>query len=180
MSKTNVDNLIDINKRKGLPRSYRFNPFIRWFTLLISFLIIAYAVMFFFSLTYEHSFLQKIFPFLLLLLVFNSVYKNLFTLNSVKILEDKVIFNCLGLKKIEINLEDIKRVILTGQRSKSIKVFFESEGKPCTFYIPATFPNLIEILNSIAEMNKEIEFDDFLSKIIISKNVNEKKHNSDK
>ena len=88
-----LENIIDINKRKGFPRVYRFNQFIRWFTLSFGILAIAYSFWLIFTkVNIDSSKFQQFVPFAIMFLALNSVFRNLFSLNSIRFQKDSIAF----------------------------------------------------------------------------------------
>ena len=182
--------LIDINKKKGLPRTYKFNQFIRWFTIILALFAIIYSIVFiFYHIDPNTSKIKKAIPFIILFLGINSLLKNLFTLNKIVFTKDDITFKYLAKKPVVIRWEEIKKMTFPESRQKIIKIFYTQNGENKEFDLNLTFPNMLEIINSIAEMNKNIEYDKFLQNIVISEQeknlmklrpVNFKKKEADK
>ena len=167
MKKT--DNLIDINKRKGFPRVYRFNQFLRWFIIILALAAIAYSVLIIFTLLdADSSKFQKIVPFVIIFLAGNSLMRNLFSVNSILFLEDKVIFRYLARKSVKIYWNSLKKMELNKSKQRAVKLLYQEEEKEKSFIFSLSFPNILEILNSIAEMCPQLEFDEFMEKVVIS------------
>ncbi len=163
-----LDNLIDINKKRGLPRVYRFNQFIRWFTLFFGIAAIAYAIwMIFARIDADSSKFFKFVPFAIMFLALNSVLKNLLSLNSINFTMDRVIFSYIARKSVVIPWTSLKRMELNDSKRKWIRLRFEDNDSEKTFEFTMSFPNMLEIVNSIAEMCPQMEYDEFLEKVII-------------
>jgi len=163
-------NLIDINKTKGFPRKYNFNGFARWFTLFMGLLAAFYAfVIIFTRLTPEASTFHKALPFLILFLAATSIMKNLFSLNSVKFEADGVTFNYLGKKAVKLEWDRIKRMHLEDARRRAVKVTYATEQADRSVEFTLGFPNILEIINAIAEMCPDMELDEFMEKVVISR-----------
>lgn len=164
-----LDNLIDINKKRGLPRVYRFNQFIRWFTLIFGIAAIAYAIwMIFDKIDADSSKFFKFVPFAIMFLALNSVLKNLLSLNSINFTIDSVIFRYIARKSVVIPWNSLKIMELNDSKRKWIRLRYEENDSEKTFEFTMSFPNMLEIVNSIAEMNPDLEFDEFMEKVIIS------------
>ena len=172
-----TNTLININERLGFPRTYKFNQFIRWFTLLMGFFAFAYA--FWYGVLSGHispdeKLWYKMVPFIIMFLAVNSIIRNLYTLNKVLFEEDKITFKYLGKKGISLRWESLlKMEYLVKKRKAIIITFTEGESKK-QFYFGASFPKLLEILNSIVEKVPEIELDDFLKSAVVTKAEKEK------
>ncbi len=162
--------LIDINKIKGFPRTYRFNSFARWFTLLMALLACSYAFYVIIArLTPEASTFHKAVPFLILFLAANSILKNLFSLNSVRFEEDRIIFGYLGKKNAIVPWASIRKMYLDDARRRLVKVTFSTTQGNRSVEFTLGFPNILEIINAMAEMCPDMEFDEFMSKVVISR-----------
>ena len=163
-----TSNLIDINKKKGLPRSYRFNQFIRWTTLLLGLAAIAYALWVVFSkIDIGSPKFFKLVPFIIIFLAANSVMRNLFSLNSILFTEKKIVFKFIARKSVAINWKTIIKMEFGSTRHRVIHIFYREGDKDKKFLMNLSFPNMVEIINSIAELCDGVEYDDFLKKVII-------------
>ena len=164
-----IDNLVDINKRKGFPRVYRFNQFLRWFVIIFALAAIAYAVWIIFNLIdADSSKFHKIVPFVIIFLAGNSLMRNLFSVNSILFTEEKVVFRYLARKSVKINWNSLKKMELNKSRTRAVKLSYQKDGEEKSFVFILSFPSILEILNSIAEMCPQLEFDEFMEKVIIS------------
>ncbi|MCK4653635.1 MAG: hypothetical protein KAU01_04245 [Candidatus Cloacimonetes bacterium] len=164
-----LEDLIDINKQKGLPRVYRFNQFMRWFTLTFGVLAIAYSFWLIFTkIGVDSSKFYKFVPFAIMFLAANSVFKNLLTLNSILFTKEKIAFRYLARKSIKIYWNALKRMELNDAKRKMIRLKYSDNDKEKVFEFTINFPNMLEIVNSIAEMCPDILFDEFIEKVIIS------------
>lgn len=166
---SNLENLVDINLRKGLPRTYRFNPFARWFTLLLGSFAFVYSIWFIFSkISTETKFAQKSIPFLILFFTLNSILKNLLSINSIRFDKDKIKFRYIARKSVSIPWESIKKMAYSAVRPRSIKITYLLQDIEQKFLFPISFPNMLEIVNSMAELLPDIEYDEFLQNVIIT------------
>jgi hypothetical protein len=165
-----VKDLIDINKKKGFPRVYRFNQFVRWFTLTLGLAAMFYAFwMIFDKIGPESKTFYKIVPFIILFLVLNSVMRNLFSLNSILFTETEITFRFLARKSVIIPWNSIKKMVLSKSKRKHIIIHYLKEEKEKIFEMTLVFPNMLEIINSIAELCPDVEYDQFMKNVIISK-----------
>jgi len=166
---SNTENLIDINKTKGLPRSYKFNQFIRWFTIILALLIIGYSL--WIVLTQVHSDsskFQKYLPFALMFLGLNSLLKNLFSLNKITFKEQGIPFHYIGRFGLKIAWDSMKKMELNDSKRKMIRIKYLVEEEEDAFEFALNFPGMLEIINSIAELCPHLEYDEFLQRVIIS------------
>jgi hypothetical protein len=164
-----VSNLIDINNKLGLPRKYKFNYFIRWTTLIIGELIICYSfIVIFFKINADSPKFFKFVPFILIFLAANSVMRNLFSLNTILITTDQIFFKFLARKTVAIRWDSIFKINMGKDRQRAIYIYYRELGEEKKFMMQLSFPNILEIINSIAEMCDDVEYDDFLKKVIIS------------
>jgi len=146
---------------------FRFPPFLRWLSIIVALLALVWAVYF---ITQEFSTLDKWYkkavPFVVLLLVVNVFYKNLFTINSVRFTDSSVIFKPLLLKDIEIEFVQIKKIEFNIKAGKSIILTYEQEGKLKTLFIPRGIDKILIVLSLIAENVPGIELDEFMKTVI--------------
>lgn len=162
---------IDINKRKGLPRSYWFNPVIRWFTLLFSIFAIVYSLFLIFTrLNADSSTLTKAVPFLILFFALNSLLRNIFSLNQLHFTESHLEMKYLALKKVIIPWESFVSLKLGNARQKRLVIKYrKADGSVVSQDLTFAFPKMLEILNSILELTPEIELDEFMQSVMITK-----------
>jgi len=173
--KKGLESLIDINRRKGLPRTYRFNQLIRWFTLFLGLFAIVYALWVIFNkIDGDSSRIIKFAPILILLLAVNSVIRNLFTLNSMKFYQDKISFRYIGKLPVEIKWEDFVSMRLSAGKRKSVQLIYNSNGQERDFRFFLSFPHILEVINSIAELAPQMELDDFMKSIVVSEKERKK------
>ena len=164
-----LENIIDINKRKGFPRVYRFNQFIRWFTLSFGTLAIVYSSWLIFTkVNADSSKFQQFVPFAIMFLALNSVFRNLFSLNSIRFQKDAIAFRYLLRKSVKIPWVDILKIELNDSKRKMIRLLYINNGEEKNFEFTINFPDMLEIVNSIAEMNPNIKYDEFIEKVIIT------------
>jgi len=169
MKKYETYDLIDINKKKGFPRTYRFSPLVRWFVILLSLAALAYAIWYIFTaVDAETSTFQKIIPFVIIFFAINPLIRNLFSLNTVRFTEDGIIFGFLLNKNLFIRWEDMIKLSLYQGKTRSVKLNYLSEGEEKEFVFTMTFPNMLEIINSIAEMCPHLQYDDFMNNITLT------------
>ncbi len=146
---------------------FRFPPFLRWLSIIVALLAFVWAVYF---ITQEFSTLDKWFkkavPFVVLLLVVNVFYKNLFTINSIRFTDSSVIFKPLLIKGIEIQFIQIKKIEFNIKAGKSIILTYEQDGKSKTLFIPRGINKILIALSLIADSVPDIELDEFMKTVI--------------
>ncbi len=169
MKKIDINHLININEKKGLPRTYKFKQFIRFFALFLSILAIGYAVWIIFQkVDADSSKFTKMIPFIIIFLALNTVLRNLLTLNAITFTKENIIFKFLAKKKVIISWDSIHKIVLNDGKHKTIGIHHQGEDKMRIFEFSMSFPNMLEILNSIAEMCPKAEYDEFIANVIIS------------
>ncbi len=146
---------------------FRFPPFLRWLSIIVALLALVWAVYF---ITQEFSTLDKWYkkavPFVVLFLVVNVYYKNLFTINSIRFTDSSVIFKPLLLKGIEIQFVQIRKIEFNIKAGKSIILTYEQQGKTKTLFIPRGINKIIIVLSLIADNVPDIELDEFMKTVI--------------
>ncbi len=146
---------------------FRFPPFLRWLSLIVALLALVWAIYF---ITQEFSTLDKWYkkavPFVVLLLVVNVFYKNLFTINSIRFTDSSVIFKPLLLKDVEIQFVQIKKIEFNIKAGKSIILTYEQDGKSKTLFIPRGIDKILIVLSLIAENVPDIGLDEFMKTVI--------------
>jgi hypothetical protein len=165
----NIGSLIDINQKRGLPRKYKFNQFIRWFTLFLGIFALVYSGWLIFAkISADSNNFQKFAPFAILFLALNSVLKNLFSLNSIVFRQENISFRFLGRKSFTTEWKNLKRLEFLDDKRKLIRLKYDLNGSEKAFDFPMSFPNMLEIINSIAEMCPHLEYDEFIGNVVIS------------
>ncbi|MCK5050299.1 MAG: hypothetical protein KAS53_01075 [Candidatus Cloacimonetes bacterium] len=160
---------LDINKTKGLPRTYKFNQFIRWFTLIFAALAIAYSIWLIFNkVDSDSSKFAQFVPFAIMFLALNSFLKNLFSLNKIKLTQEMISFQYLGKKNINIIWGSLTKLELNDDKRRMIRLKYSVDGKEQSLEYTLSFPKPLEIANSIAEMAPQIEFDEFMAAVVIT------------
>ncbi len=169
MKRYDTYNLIDINEKKGFPRTYRFNQFIRWFVILLSLFAITYSIYYIFTvIDAGSSTFRKIVPFVIIFFAANSLFRNLFSLNSLRFTRTGIEFHYIASKSISIRWEDIKKMALHSGKVRAIKLTYQVNEQPKELIFTMTFPNMLEIINSIAEMCPHLEYDEFMKNVTLT------------
>lgn len=166
---------ININQRKGFPRSYWFNQFIRWFTVIFALLAIIYAGWLIFTkINTDSTTFTKVVPFLILFFALNSLLRNLFSLNRIIFKKDKIEFQYILRKSVVIFWQDISSIKLANSRQKILNIKYKKSDtdQNAIQELTLAFPKMLEILNSILEMTPQAELDDFMKSVAIDENEN--------
>ena len=164
-----LDEFLDINKTKGLPRTYKFNQFIRWFTLIFAALAIAYSIWIIFNkVDSDSSKFSQFVTFAIMFLALNSFLKNLFSLNKIKLTQEMISFQYLGKKNINIKWDSLTKLELNDDKRRRIRLRYSVNEKEQSLEYTLSFPKPLEIANSIAEMAPQIEFDEFMAAVVIT------------
>lgn len=146
---------------------FRFPPFLRWLSIIVALLALVWAIYF---ITQEFSTLDKWYkkavPFVVLLLVVNVLYKNLFTINSIRFTDSSVNFKPLLLKDVEIQFVQIKKIEFNIKAGKSIILTYEQDDNLKTLFIPRGIDKILIVLSLIAENVPNIELDEFMKTVI--------------
>ena len=160
---------IDINKTRGLPRTYKFNQFIRWFTLIFAALAIVYSIWLIFNkVDSDSSKFTQFVPFIIMFLALNSFLRNLFSLNKVKLTHEMISFRYLGKKSVNILWSSLVKMELNDSKRKMIRLKYIVNDVEKSLDYTLSFPKPLEIANSIAEMVPQIEFDEFMATVVIT------------
>ncbi|MCD4830054.1 MAG: hypothetical protein K8R90_11555 [Candidatus Cloacimonetes bacterium] len=163
--------LSGINVRKGLPRTYRFNPFIRWLTLSFAALALGYSVYILTSgrISADTSLFYKIVPFLVMFLAINSFLKNLLTLDNIRFEAARIRFRCLARPVTNITWQELERMEFLEGKMRFIRLHYQQNGEKKKYDFSINFPNMLEIVNSIDELAPHIEVDAFLENVLVNR-----------
>ncbi len=160
--------LVNINEKKGFPRTYRHNVFIRTFATLTGFFCVFYAFWYIFNqIDAETPGFKKAVPFIILFFGINSLLRNLFGLNSVKILKKGVKFCYILRKSVFIEWDKIKSIKFKDGKIKNFLITYDKSGIEKVFELSINFPNMLEIINSVAQMRPDAEYDEFLNNVVV-------------
>jgi len=160
--------VIDFNTLGDMTKVYRFNQAVRWITIslgLVAFICSLYMIVF--IVNAESSKFVKILPFIVLFFTSMSFIKHFFSINTITFRKDAIIFGYILRKSIKIYWHEIKKMEFVTKKSKVIRINYEWEGKKREFDLQISFPNMLEIVNSIAVKCPDIEYDEFLRNILI-------------
>lgn len=170
--KTNVD----FNTALGVPRTYHFKRFLRWFTILMGLLAVVYSFYLIYNSAFGTEGFRRYIPYAIMFLALNSLLKNLFTLNKVVINKANVVFGFLLKPSVKIEYNSISRIEFNAIKRKAFKIHYFENGMNKIYWLTIAFPKMLEIINSIIAECPEAEYDEFVSNILMPGLV--KKHES--
>lgn len=151
---------------------FKFPSFLRIFSIIIAILALVWSVYYIiFEINPATPWFKKISPFLVIFLVINVLYKNLWRVNSINIhppaggLQLKFILR----KNICINWNLIKQLEFSIKLHKSIILTYNENDKEKQVIIPRGIREIISALNLIAERSPNLQLDDFMKTVITKK-----------
>jgi hypothetical protein len=140
-----------------------FNQFTRWFVLVLSFLVVLYAVwVILYKLDSNSPKFFKIVPFIMIFLAANTILRNIFSLNKIVLRNKDVEFKYIGRKSQAVNYQEVMRISLAKAKLRAISIEFESNSDRNQIMILLSFPNILEIINNLALSCPNAEYDDFV------------------
>ncbi len=164
----NLQEYQNINQRKGFPRSYWFNQFIRWFTIIFSILAITYALWIIFTkINTDSTSFAKIVPFLIIFFALNSLFRNVFSLNRLMFRQEALEFHYLLRKTTIIAWNDFISIKMVRARQRVLDIKYQKSEGEAIQELTLAFPKMLEILNAIIEMTPQVKLDDFMESIVI-------------
>jgi hypothetical protein len=110
--------------------------------------------------------MRKIIPFVILLLSFDSVSKNLFTLNKVTISEKFLKFSALAKKSVVIEWENLVKIEFEKKKGKTFLVHYKEKDVMKIYDFSLAFKNVLDILSCIKIMAPHIEIDEFVESLL--------------
>ncbi len=163
------NNLLQSQSRREFPRIYRFSPIVRTMTMIIASFALIYSIWFIFSIVnVESHLILKILPVIIAFLSGQTLLRHTMSLQKVVLESDRIVFNYVIRKPFIIYYIQIKRMEMTEVKPRSVKIIFESAPEHYkAFLMRVGFPNMLEILNGVVEMTRNLELDEFLSATLI-------------
>lgn len=170
--------LIDINKKKGLPRTYKFNILTRLVILLFALFVCFYAVyylLFKVSQAADATMIAKMIPIIIFFAGLNTVMQNLFNIHFLTLTKDHLIAkSIIGIKRV-IPFASINKISMSKSKKRYVIIdYIDSNNKKRQYNLMLVFKSMIEILNSIGELAINTKYDDFMASIIVSANPEQK------
>jgi hypothetical protein len=146
---------------------FRVPPFIRTVTIIFALLALIWAIYYITNgISQTDRWFKKLSPFIVIFLVVNVLYKNLFGVNSIHIHEKYLQIKFILRKNICINWNLIKRLEFSIKLHKSIVLTYEENGIDKRIIVPRGIREIILALNLIAERAPNLELDDFMKTVI--------------
>ncbi len=136
---------------------FRFNPFLRFFTLFVGVMAIAYAVYAILSFHPEGK-LRLFLPYVVVVLAANSVFRNLFTLNSLVLTDDQVIFKKLALPAFRVDLANIIKIRFLDKRMRYLQLSYSQGDTVKNYTFNLGYPGVLDALSKMKKKNPAIEF----------------------
>jgi len=140
--------------RDKIPVLYRYNPFARWLTILLAFLIVIYCINF--MLRFVNSETQtffKLLPLFICFIALQSILRKVTSLNSVLFEKDHLRLGFIARKSIVIPYDNIRSLDLKRKITYYLVISYEdAKGKPAQYTTPASFPNILEVIVNIADL----------------------------
>lgn len=146
---------------------FRFPIFLRTVSIVIGLLALVWAIYFITGpISQVDKWFKKVAPFIVLVLVGNVMYKNLFTVNSLFFAEHSLKLRFLLRKTVSINYNSLRKMEFQLKPRKTIKLTFEQNGENKIIKINRGINNIIIALNMLAGKAPQVELDEFMQTII--------------
>jgi len=148
---------------------FRVPPFIRTITIIFALLALVWAIYYITNgISQTDKLFKKLSPFIVIFLVVNVLYKNLFTVNSIHIYPDQsgLQFKFILKRAIKIDWTALKKLEFGIKRRNAICLTYEENGVDKQIIIPRGIQEIISALNLIAERSPNLQLDDFMKTII--------------
>ena len=172
--------LLNINQKKGLPRSYCFSLPTRVTILIFAILVCIYAVYYMFykvANSPDATMLAKFIPIIIFFAGLNTVFQNLFNIHKLTLTQDKLVTKALIGATREIPFEGITKIAMSNSKKRYVIItYIDANNKKRQYNLMSVFKNMMEILNSIGELATNAKYDDFMSTIIVSADPNKAKN----
>lgn len=180
----NPEDLVNINEKRGLPRSYTFSLLTRLTILTFAIMVCCYAVYYLFTKVAkvpDATMFAKFIPILIFFAGLNTIFQNLFNIHKLTLTNEKLITKSLiGLTR-EIPFEGITKIAMSQNKKRYvILTYLDANNKQRQYNLMLVFKNMMEILNSIGELATNAKYDDFMSSIIVSAEKNKVKKSEGK
>lgn len=152
----------------SFPKIYRFSRFTRVFTLIMAMLIIAYSIYFILTqINSDSPTFKRVMPFIILFFSIDSISRNLFSLNTLKIFEDRVGFSFIGKRNLFIPWLNLKKIEVYKGKQRMFILWYTENGVDKKYYLSMQFPNMLEIINQISYFAPHAELDEFVSSLTV-------------
>lgn len=146
---------------------FKFPSFLRIFSIIFAILALVWSVYYIiFEINEATQLFKKISPFIVIFLVVNVLYKNLFGVNSIHIHEKYLQIKFILRKNICINWNIIKKLEFSIKLHKLIILTYNENDNEKRVIIPRGIRDIISALNLIAERSPNLELDDFMKTVV--------------
>ena len=146
---------------------FKVPSFLRIFTIIIAILALVWSINYIiFEINPATPWFKKLSPFIVIFLVINVLYKNLFGINSIHIHEKYLQLKFILRKNICINWDLLKKLEFSVKLHKSIILYYNDNNKEKQIIIPRGIREIIPALNLIAKKAPNLELDDFMKTVI--------------
>lgn len=164
--------LLNINEKKGLPRSYYFSLPTRIIILLFAILVCIYAVYYLITkvaVSPDATMIAKFIPILMFFAGLNTVFQNLFNIHKLTLSKEAIIAKSLiGVARVIPN-EGITKIAMSKSKKRFVIItYIDNNNKSRQYNLMLVFKDMMEILNSIGELATNAKYDDFMTTIIVS------------
>lgn len=158
---------MNIKDSINLPQTFQFPKFTRYFTLVLGVCVIIYSLFFLFTqINSDSAVFKKILPFIIMFFAYDSVSRNLFSLNKIILTQRNIQFSCIAKKTLIINWEDMLKLESYLVKGKFFLLHYSENGVEKKYYFPMAFKNIIEIINFIKQFSPHLETDEFVKSLI--------------
>jgi len=151
-----------------LPITFTFPKVLRYSTLTIGFGALILAICWIvFRINADASTIQKILPFIAMFLTYDSIQRNLFTLNKVIMTDEHIEFAFIAKKSVIIKWDAIKKLDSTVTvKRKHFTLHYTVDDTTKKFDFSMAFKNIIDIINYIKRIAPHIETDEFVQSLM--------------
>lgn len=151
-----------------LPVKYRYKQFVRWSTLFLSAVIVAYCLFF---MTYffgsDTPTLAKVITIAVLFVAIQSIVNKLMDVNSLTFEETGLKIGYIGRMSKSVDYTHITEIRLDGIRSFSMIIhYLNYKGNNKSFTLKQSFPHKPEILLNIVELSPNAKTSEEIKKVV--------------
>lgn len=140
--------------RDARPIVYKYNTFVRSFTLLLLFLIFFYGLYILVNKVYADTpMFAKLLPLVISFIALDNIFRKLTSLNKVIFEEDYLKLSFLAKRAIIIPYDEIISMDLKKKISMYFTIVYkDAAGNKQYYTTPASFPHILEIIVNIADL----------------------------
>lgn len=141
----------------SIPVVYRYNQIVKWFVILLSFLMVVYSL--YFMLNFVHAetpIFFKLMPLFICFMGLESILRKVTSLNSVTFMPEHLRLGYIAKPKLILPYDSIRSIDLLKKITIYITLSYQDEkGVEHKLRTPASFPHTLEIIFNLAEMAKQ-------------------------